>query len=91
MKTLLTEGLSSQSQRTLVTAGLGLLALFEFAPGLALVVLASPTGALVVGAAGVLEVQGSGGAAGVLAAPSAGTLPPSQSAAAVVPAPGAIE
>ena len=91
MKTLLTEGLSSQGQRTLLTAGLGLLSLLEFAPGIAIAVLSSPSVALAIAAASVLLVQAQGTAADVVATTGAGTISATPGAATVSPAPSAIE
>jgi hypothetical protein len=91
LKTLLTQGLSSASQRTLITAGLGLLSLIEFAPGIAIAVLASPSVALVIAAASTFAVQPQPTVAEVLAALSTGTLEPAPTAASVVSAPSAIE
>lgn len=68
----------------------GYLGGLEFAPGIALEVLASPSIALVVAAASVLLVQGQTCALGVLAEGSSGTLEPAPTATAVIPAPSAI-
>lgn len=73
LRTLLSDGLSSQSQRTLITSGLGLL-LFEFAPGIAIAVLALPSVALVLATSGALAVQAEAATLEVVAVPSAGTL-----------------
>lgn len=71
MKTLLTEGLSSETQTQLLTAGLMSSIGFGLTPGIAMAILATPSVALVMAAGSVLRVQGTLSAIAANATPSA--------------------
>lgn len=68
----------------------GYLGGFDFGPGIALIVLASPSVALVVASANIVAVQGANNTAAVAASPSAGTLTATPSTVIVVPSPSAL-
>lgn len=63
---------------------------FDFGPGVALAVLASPSAALVVAAPSSLVVGRHLSVAAVVASPSGGTISPAPSTAAVVPSPSVL-
>ena len=65
--------------------------LFEFAPGIALVILASPSTTQAIAAASVLLLQAQASATQVQPAPSVGTISPAPAAATVTATPSAIQ